>query len=221
MSTGIQASRSTQKLQEHYPLLWSDGTAVSPGRSDEREDGAGFRVKVSGEAFGSGRQNASVPMNTSSTLSHTLVSHHSLSSCRNVWKFIFQVSEDVRSSAVATNEDSEVVNESQQTSSSNIVQFATYPPKGLGAPRRLSTAESAICRFYLLTVVYAGAPPLRILPNRHSKTWTPLPLRVHFWIPLIVILVGGGIGLEIALYFSNKHQGGLFELLFLEWPLNF
>jgi len=73
MSTGMQAPGL--KLQEHYPLLWSDGTAVS--RSDERAYEADF--KVSGQACGSGLENASVPVNTTSlsapTPSYSLVSH--------------------------------------------------------------------------------------------------------------------------------------------------
>jgi hypothetical protein len=68
MSTGMQAPRA--KLQERYPLLGSDVTAVS--RLDERVDEAGF-LKVSGH------WQTSVPMNTTSipvpTLSHFLVSH--------------------------------------------------------------------------------------------------------------------------------------------------
>ena len=73
MSTGMQAPGS--KLQEDYPLLWSDGTAVS--RSDERAYETG--LKISGQACGSGLGKASVPVNTSSqsvpTLSYSLVSH--------------------------------------------------------------------------------------------------------------------------------------------------
>ncbi|KDR73215.1 hypothetical protein GALMADRAFT_142353 [Galerina marginata CBS 339.88] len=34
-----------------------------------------------------------------------------------------------------------------------------------------------------------------------------MPLRPYFWIPLIIFLVGGAIGLEVALHFSNKNQG--------------
>ena len=71
-------------------------------------------------------------------------------------------------------------------------------------------------------MAYIVGPPPRAL-NRRSKTWTALPLRPYFWIPLVVILVGAAAGLEIALYFSNKHQGeGLrcWPLPFLlEWPL--
>ncbi|KIM42246.1 hypothetical protein M413DRAFT_70686 [Hebeloma cylindrosporum] len=59
----------------------------------------------------------------------------------------------------------------------------------------------------MLTVAYVvGTPPGSPL-DRRSKTWTPLPLRPYFWIPLIIVLVGAAIGLEIALYLSNKHQG--------------
>ena len=95
--------------------------------------------------------------------------------------------------------------EPQGATSENHVQFATYRQENLGAPPQLGTTESGICRFYLLRVVYPGAPPSPL--DRRSKTWTPLPLRPYFWIPLIVILVGAAIGLEIALYLSNKHRG--------------
>ncbi|KAJ3560319.1 hypothetical protein NP233_g10916 [Leucocoprinus birnbaumii] len=37
--------------------------------------------------------------------------------------------------------------------------------------------------------------------------WLPWPLRPWFWGPLVVVLVLGAIGLEIALHFSNKNQG--------------
>ena len=61
------------KLEELYPSLGSDATAVS--RLDERVDEAGF--KASGRAYG-GWGNASAPMNTASgpvpTLSYSLVS---------------------------------------------------------------------------------------------------------------------------------------------------
>ena len=56
------------KLEELYSSLGSDVTAVS--RLDERVDEAGF--KASGQAYGSGRGNASAPMNTNSVLLPTL-----------------------------------------------------------------------------------------------------------------------------------------------------
>jgi hypothetical protein len=113
----------------------------------------------------------------------------------------------------------EVDNDSQQGSiSENHVQFATYRQERLGASQRLGTRKSAICLFFLLTVIYAGPPPRPPALNRHSKTWNPLPLRLRFWIPLVVILVGAAIGLEIALYVSNKHQGGLMSYIYLMAP---
>jgi len=61
------------KLEELYPSLGSEVTAVS--RLGERVDEAGF--KASGQVYGSGRGNASDPMNTTSvpvpTLSYSLV----------------------------------------------------------------------------------------------------------------------------------------------------
>ena len=109
----------------------------------------------------------------------------------------------------------EVDNEPQGATSESHVQFATYRQEILGAPQQLvGTAQSAIYRFHLLTVVYAGALP----SPRRSKTWTPLPLRRYFWIPLIVFLVGAAIGLEIALYLSSKHQGELLSNFYLNGP---
>jgi len=50
-----------------------------------------------------------------------------------------------------------------------------------------------------------GQPP--VLKDRQSRFWVPLPFRPYFWVPLVVFLVLAAIGLEIALYFSNKNQG--------------
>ncbi|GLB39261.1 hypothetical protein LshimejAT787_0604230 [Lyophyllum shimeji] len=47
-------------------------------------------------------------------------------------------------------------------------------------------------------------------PTLHSsrgKGWVPWPLRPRFWIPFILMLALGAVGLEIALHFSNKNQG--------------
>ena len=108
----------------------------------------------------------------------------------------------------------EVENEPRGATSENHVQFATYHQESLEAPQQLGTAESAIFWFYLLTVTYAGVPH----SPRRSETWTPLPLRSYFWIPLIVILVVAAIGLEIVLYLSNKYQGGLLSYFPLNGP---
>ncbi|PPQ90530.1 hypothetical protein CVT25_015820 [Psilocybe cyanescens] len=69
----------------------------------------------------------------------------------------------------------------------NHVQFATYRPDKLRDP-------------------VSGIPSS---PNDQPgrKFFVPLPLRVYFWIPLVVFLVLGAIGLEVALHFSNKNQG--------------
>ncbi|KAH0581767.1 hypothetical protein J132_10903 [Termitomyces sp. J132] len=66
------------------------------------------------------------------------------------------------------------------------VQFATYPdftdknPSAQVSPR-----------------VYGDKDP----------DWVPWPLRPYFWIPFVIILVVGAVGLEVALHFSNKNQG--------------
>jgi len=46
-----------------------------------------------------------------------------------------------------------------------------------------------------------------------DKGWIPIPLRNWFWIPLVLFLVAGAGGLETALYFSKKKQGGFPFLL--------
>ncbi|KXN84108.1 hypothetical protein AN958_00433 [Leucoagaricus sp. SymC.cos] len=43
--------------------------------------------------------------------------------------------------------------------------------------------------------------------NSVDPKWLPLPLRPWFWIPFVVLLVLGAIGLEVALHFSKKNQG--------------
>jgi hypothetical protein len=45
--------------------------------------------------------------------------------------------------------------------------------------------------------------------------WLPLPLRLWFWLPFVVILALGAIALEVALHFSNKNQGELVLRRFL------
>lgn len=40
--------------------------------------------------------------------------------------------------------------------------------------------------------------------------WIPLPLRIWFWIPLVAFMVLTAIGLEVALYYSNKFDGNSF-----------
>ena len=42
-----------------------------------------------------------------------------------------------------------------------------------------------------------------------AQGWTPVPLRIWFWVPLVVFMILLAIGLEIALHFSNKQQGRL------------
>ncbi len=43
--------------------------------------------------------------------------------------------------------------------------------------------------------------------NSRDPKWLPLPLRFWFWVPFVVILALGAIGLEIALHFSKRNQG--------------
>jgi hypothetical protein len=40
-----------------------------------------------------------------------------------------------------------------------------------------------------------------------GSKWLPLPLRLYFWLPLVIILALGAVGLEIALHYSHVKQG--------------
>ncbi|KAF9460651.1 hypothetical protein BDZ94DRAFT_888808 [Collybia nuda] len=63
------------------------------------------------------------------------------------------------------------------------VQFATYPDHEI------------------------KSPPSSVESSRLEKDWVPCALRSWFWVPLVLIMAATGIGLEVALYFSNKNQG--------------
>ena len=39
------------------------------------------------------------------------------------------------------------------------------------------------------------------------KQWVPIPLRPVFWVPLVLLMAGGGIAFEVALHFSQKNHG--------------
>lgn len=45
--------------------------------------------------------------------------------------------------------------------------------------------------------------------NSSDLKWLPLPLRPWFWVPFVVVLALGAIGLEVALHFSHRNQGEL------------
>ncbi|KAF8067656.1 hypothetical protein FPV67DRAFT_1581278 [Lyophyllum atratum] len=66
------------------------------------------------------------------------------------------------------------------------VQFASYR----GSTEKLSQPQKS--------------PPL---DDPKDEGWVPWPLRPWFWIPFILVLAGGAVGLEVALHFSNKNQG--------------
>lgn len=44
--------------------------------------------------------------------------------------------------------------------------------------------------------------------------WLPLPLRVYFWVPFVIALALGAIGLEVALHFSHTRQGAFLRIVF-------
>ncbi|KAF8156670.1 hypothetical protein B0H34DRAFT_471221 [Crassisporium funariophilum] len=68
------------------------------------------------------------------------------------------------------------------------IQFATYRDDMFANSQKLSP------------------PPFS--PNHNdSRTWVPWPLRPYFWVPFVVLMFCGAIGLEVALFLSNKHQG--------------
>lgn len=52
-----------------------------------------------------------------------------------------------------------------------------------------------------------GTQPEDTTRKNDPSHWVPLPLRVWFWVPLVILLVLGGIGLELALHFSKKNNG--------------
>lgn len=66
------------------------------------------------------------------------------------------------------------------------VQFASYRD----SPEKVSRAQNS---------------PL--LDSSRPKGWVPWPLRPWFWLPFILVLALGAVGLEIALHFSKKNQG--------------
>lgn len=40
-----------------------------------------------------------------------------------------------------------------------------------------------------------------------SDHWVPFPLRPWFWVPLVVLLLLGAIGLQVAHAVANKQNG--------------
>ncbi|KAJ3517527.1 hypothetical protein NLJ89_g444 [Agrocybe chaxingu] len=78
-------------------------------------------------------------------------------------------------------------NDARDTSDGDHVQFARYPDEKLGGPTL--------------------GPAPKTPPTPQAKTWVPHPLRPWFWIPFVLFLLAGAIGLEVALHFSNKNQG--------------
>ncbi|PBK94756.1 hypothetical protein ARMGADRAFT_1164356 [Armillaria gallica] len=53
------------------------------------------------------------------------------------------------------------------------------------------------------------SPPVKLTDESGSvtKPWIPYPLRAWFWIPFVILMILGAIGLEVALHFSNKNSG--------------
>lgn len=55
------------------------------------------------------------------------------------------------------------------------------------------------------------APLISPEPEKDSavvvKQWVPIPLRPIFWVPLVLLMAGGGIAFEVALHFSKKNHG--------------
>ncbi|RDB16062.1 hypothetical protein Hypma_003454 [Hypsizygus marmoreus] len=59
----------------------------------------------------------------------------------------------------------------------------------------------------LLLPLNSGSASPRTRSAPLEKGWVPWPLRPWFWIPFVLILAAGAVGLEIALHFSKKNQG--------------
>ncbi|KAI0797247.1 hypothetical protein BC629DRAFT_1592295 [Irpex lacteus] len=55
-----------------------------------------------------------------------------------------------------------------------------------------------------------NAPLISPEPEKDSavvvKQWVPIPLRPVFWVPLVLLMAGGGIAFEVALHFSKKNH---------------
>jgi hypothetical protein len=51
-------------------------------------------------------------------------------------------------------------------------------------------------------------------PDGDQEAWTPVPLKLWFWLPLVLFMALGAIGLEIALHFTKKNNGMWSGLLF-------
>ncbi|KAI0342287.1 hypothetical protein BDW22DRAFT_179555 [Trametopsis cervina] len=94
-------------------------------------------------------------------------------------------------------------------------QYASYPvgadnnasrPEVNGLPSFLSDTEKEAWSagntraHEPLITDDAGTPVL-------FDQWTPIPLRLWFWIPLVLLMAGGGIAFEVALHFSKKNHG--------------
>jgi hypothetical protein len=61
----------------------------------------------------------------------------------------------------------------------------------------------------ILTAVSVCSVTARLVvqSDKVARGWTPVPLRLWFWIPLVTFMILLALGLEIALHFSNKQQG--------------
>lgn len=47
------------------------------------------------------------------------------------------------------------------------------------------------------------------LVSSDSLQWTPIPLKIWFWVSYVCVLVSGAIALEVALHFSHMKGGTL------------
>jgi hypothetical protein len=39
------------------------------------------------------------------------------------------------------------------------------------------------------------------------RPWLPLPFKTWFWIPFMILMVAGAVGLEVALHLTKQHRG--------------
>jgi hypothetical protein len=44
-----------------------------------------------------------------------------------------------------------------------------------------------------------------------SKSWMLMPLKIWFWVPMVVIFALLAVALEITLHYSQKHHGALIQ----------
>ncbi|KAI0089530.1 hypothetical protein BDY19DRAFT_108972 [Irpex rosettiformis] len=100
---------------------------------------------------------------------------------------------------------------SEGSDPSDATQYAAYPTvsfNNAGPPELPSYAGEKDTPWTTRTP-NVDAPLISPPPENTAvvKQWVPIPLRPVFWVPLVLLMAGGGIAFEIALHFSIKNHG--------------